>query len=216
MIGRLLFLRAIMLTNVYIDGFNLYYGCLRRTRYKWLDLTKLCQILLPKHKIQSIKYFTAHVSARPNDLDQPIRQQTYLRALRTLPTIQIIMGHFLTTEIYMPLADKQPTQFVKVIKTEEKGSDVNLASHLIHDAYQKKFAVAVVITNDSDLLEPIRIVRRDLGYTVGLINPHHHPSRALLPHVTFYKQIRESVLARCQFPTTMHDNVGFFTKPATW
>jgi len=36
-----------MLTNVYVDGFNLYYGCLKGTPYKWLDLGALCQALLP-------------------------------------------------------------------------------------------------------------------------------------------------------------------------
>ena len=52
--------------NVYIDGFNLYYGALRGTPYKWLDLARLCQALLPSDTIQEIKYFTARVSARPS------------------------------------------------------------------------------------------------------------------------------------------------------
>src|SRR5712691_4425208 len=51
--------------NVYIDGFNLYYGALKGTPYKWLDLGRLCQALLPSDTIQEIKYFTARVSARP-------------------------------------------------------------------------------------------------------------------------------------------------------
>ena len=56
---------------------------------------------------------------------------------------------------------------MKVIRTEEKGSDVNIATHLIHDAYQQKFKSAVVVTNDSDLQEPIRIVRDDLDSYSG-------------------------------------------------
>lgn len=47
---------------------------------------------------------------------------------------------------------------VKVIKVEEKGSDVNLASHLLLDAFQGNFDVAAVLSNDSDLVEPVRIV----------------------------------------------------------
>ena len=46
-------------------------------------------------------------------------------------------------------------------KTEEKGSDVNLASHLLRDAFSKKFEVAVLITNDSDLAEPVWIVAHE-------------------------------------------------------
>lgn len=163
-----------MITNIYIDGFNLYYGALRNTPYRWLNLEALCQLLLPKNTIGEIKYFTALVSARPNDPDQPVRQQLYLRALRTLPKVSVHLGHFLTHKVTMALAvpTGQAAQYVKVIKTEEKGSDVNLATHLLHDAHMGRFDTAVVLSNDSDLLEPIKIVRRELHKQVGILNPH--------------------------------------------
>jgi hypothetical protein len=98
--------------------------------------------------VQQIKYFTALVSARPNEPDQPVRQQLYLRALRTLPKVSIHFGHFLTHEITMALVvpPRQPTKYAGVIKTEEKGSDVNLATHLLHDAHMGRFDVAVVVS----------------------------------------------------------------------
>ena len=163
-----------MKTNVYVDGFNLYYRALKRTPYKWLNLDQLCRYLLPGHQINQIKYYTAHVAARPHDPDEPTRQQTYLRALRTLPNISIILGTFLTNEVWAMQVDKP--ERVKVFKTEEKGSDVNLASHLIHDGYQKDYEQAVLITNDSDLVEPIRIVRAELGLPVGILNPAKYPN----------------------------------------
>jgi hypothetical protein len=47
----------------YIDGFNLYYGCLKGSPFKWLDPSKLCPHLLPKgHQVHEIKYYTARVS----------------------------------------------------------------------------------------------------------------------------------------------------------
>jgi hypothetical protein len=55
----------VALVNVCIDGFNLYYGALKRTPYKWLDLAKLAQILLPADTLQELHYFTARVSSRP-------------------------------------------------------------------------------------------------------------------------------------------------------
>jgi hypothetical protein len=74
----------------------------------------------------------------------------------------------------MPLV--QPTsggqRTVKVYKTEEKGSDVNLATHLMLDAFQRDCDLAVVVSNDSDLEEPIRVVMQVLGIPVGLLNPH--------------------------------------------
>ena len=42
-------------------------------------------------------------------------------------------------------------------KTEEKGSDVNLASHLLLDGFQQTRDTVVVFSNDSDLRVPIRI-----------------------------------------------------------
>ena len=111
-------------TYIYVDGFNLYYGAVRNTPYKWLDIGKLCHILLPSDQIISIKYFTATVSGRPGDPDEPIRQQLYLRALKTTPNLEIIYGHFLTHSVPMRLSGSNPPKWVKVDKTEEKGSDV--------------------------------------------------------------------------------------------
>jgi NYN domain len=207
-----------LVTNIYIDGFNLYYGALHKTPHRWLNPEKLCQLLLPKNTLGQIKYFTALVSARPNDPDQPVRQQLYLRALGTVPKISVHFGHFLSHEVTMALVvpPGQLQKYVKVIKTEEKGSDVNLATHLLHDAHMGRFDIAVVISNDSDLLEPIKIVRQQLGKQVGILNPHPNPSRALLPHIDFIKQIRKGVLAAAQFPATLTDTHGTFTKPAAW
>src|SRR6266540_753040 len=61
-----------MRTNVYVDAFNLYYGCLKGTPYRWLDLAALCRRLLPNDEINRIRYFTALVSARPDDPQEPI------------------------------------------------------------------------------------------------------------------------------------------------
>ncbi len=47
-----------MRTHVYVDGFNLYYGCLKGTSYKWLDLEALCRHLLPQNQVQRIRYWS--------------------------------------------------------------------------------------------------------------------------------------------------------------
>lgn len=204
-------------TYVYVDGFNLYYGALRHTPYRWLDLGRLCELLLPKNDVLAIKYFTALVTARPEDPQQPTRQQTYLRALKTMPACSVILGHFLSHRVRMPLA--QPTDTEKhatVIKTEEKGSDVNLATHMLCDAFQGKYDVAVVISNDSDLAEPVRIVSGLPGKMVGILNPHKNPSRKLHEHARFFKVIRKGVLKASQFSQTLSDEHGEFHMPAGW
>jgi len=203
-------------TFVYIDGFNLYYGALKDSPYRWLDLAALCQRMLPDDTIVTIKYFTAIVSGRLHDPRQPIRQQVYLRALRTIPNLKIIFGHFLTHSRRMVLTGSNPPQKVWVDNTEEKGSDVNLAAHLLNDGFNKRYETAVVISNDSDLREPIRMVRQEMNLPVGLLNPHQHHSVALKPLATFLKRIRQSDVAACQFPQNMTDARGQFHKPPTW
>jgi uncharacterized LabA/DUF88 family protein len=208
-----------MKINVYVDGFNLYYGALKGSPYRWLNLAKLCQVMLPRDHIHSIKYFTALVSARPSDLDQPVRQQTYLRALQTIPNLSIIYGHFLSHIIWMPLAYPPPAgpTHVQVIKTEEKGSDVNIATHLLMDGYMKDCEAAVVISNDSDLIAPIKVVINQLKLPVGVLNPHpQKPSRVLLKHATFFKHVRKSDLAASLFPNMLTDSTGDFYKPLSW
>lgn len=205
-----------MKINIYIDGFNLYYGAIKNTPYKWLDLMKMSELLFPNDTINKIKYFSARVSARATDPDQPIRQATYWRALKTIPNLEIIEGTFLTKDIMMPLSNTNPQKYAKVIKTEEKGSDVNLGTHMLNDGHKKDYELAVMITNDSDLLEPMRIVKQELGLPVGLVNPHKYPSFQLRKHADFIKKIRTGVLQVSQFPPSLTDKNGTFHKPPTW
>jgi len=204
-----------MKANVYVDGFNLYYGAVKGTPCRWLDIAAMCRLLLPRDQINRIKYFTALVNPRPSDPGQPVRQRTYLRALRTIPNLTIVLGRFLTHDVMMPLAPPAKG-YARVIKTEEKGSDVNLATHLLMDGYQDDYEIAIVVSNDSDLLTPIQVVTGQLKKSVGLLNPQKHPSRVMLPHVLFIKQIRSGVLTKSQFPATLTDTRGSFSKPASW
>jgi uncharacterized LabA/DUF88 family protein len=210
-----------MRTNVYIDGFNLYYGCLKGTSYKWLDLDTLCGKLMPRDEIHKIRYFTARITARPGDPDSPTRQATYLRALETIPHLSVHLGHFQETRPRMPIAN--PTHLgprtIEVIKTEEKGSDVNIASHLLFDAFRDECEMAVVISNDSDLKEPIRMLIEELGVPVGLVNPHNprFRSRSLLAlNPVFFKQIKLNALKASQFPESLQDASGEIRRPVKW
>lgn len=207
-----------MKTYVYVDGFNLYYGALRGTPYRWLDLERLCALMLPPNDVQRINYYTARVGARVGDPDQPLRQQLYLRALGTLPSVHVHFGHYLSHSVWMPLA--QPAlggpKFAQVIKTEEKGSDVNLATQMVSDAYENAFDCAVLITNDSDLRKPIALVKNRLGKPVGVLNPRKRPANVLMKTATFMKPIRSGVLQQSQLPTVLFDARGAFVKPAGW
>jgi uncharacterized LabA/DUF88 family protein len=205
-------------TYVYVDAFNLYYGCLKGTPYRWLNMEELCRRMLSSdNEVQRIKYFTARVGARP-DPGQPARQQAYLRALHTLPCIEIHYGHFLTHEVTMPVvvAPGARQTYARVIKTQEKGSDVNMATHLMADAYGSKFDLAVLVTGDSDLLAPVQHLHQHMRRRVGVLNPQSRPCVVLQQAATFYKQIREGVLRDSQFPDQMKDSNGDFHRPPKW
>jgi uncharacterized LabA/DUF88 family protein len=208
-----------MRTNVYIDGFNLYYGCLKGTPYRWLDIRALCEGLFPGHQLNRIRYFTAKVSARPADPSQPARQEAYLRAIQTLPGVSVHLGHYLLHPVMMPLAVQPPmgSAMVRVLKSEEKGSDVNIASYLLLDAFKADYEQGVILSNDSDLKTPIEMVRTELNRPVGVVFPISRPGRRasqeLMAVAKFQKSIRESLLARCQLPTTI---AGHIQKPAAW
>lgn len=203
--------------HVYVDGFNLFYGSLKGTPFKWLNLEALCCRMLPGDQVERIHYYTASVRARPTKPNAASNQQVYLRALRTIPAVSITLGHFLTHSVRLPLTGSNPPKSVWVDRTEEKGSDVNIAAHLLRDAFLRRFEVAVLITNDSDLAEPVRIVRSEIGLPVGILNPHEHHSKALQPLATFVKRIRQSDLIASQFPDEIVEpGGGTVRKPQDW
>ncbi len=214
-----------MKTNVYVDGFNLYYR-VKRTPYRWLDIAKLCEVMLPQNEIHRIRYFTARVINPPDDPHVLDRQQIYLRALRTIPNLSIHYGQFIRNPVRMPLVNPRPNgpRTVEVWKTEEKGSDVNLACYMLLDAFKHEYEVAVVISNDSDLKEPIKIVRREFNLRVVVLHPVLPPQHGRkmtlsveLSHVATKSLIIEDAhLAQSQFPPQMQDQHGTITKPEKW
>jgi len=209
---------VLMKVNVYIDGFNLYYGCIRGTPYRWLDLRAVSEKLVPRHQVNRIRYFTARVTSRPGDPRMAQRQQMFLRALETLPGLSIHYGRFLVSRTRMPLSRPPASgaKTVEVIKTEEKGSDVNLAAYLLFDAFKGDYESALIISNDSDLVEPIELVRREFGLPVGVVNPHRNTSHALRNAASFYRFLREGVLRSSLLPDKISDAKGIITKPAGW
>ena len=205
-------------TAIYIDGFNLFHGALRHTAYKWLNpLAMVESILGSGHCVVSTKYFTARVSARAGDPGQPFRQYVYLRALASAG-IQIVYGRYLTHIVQMYKAHQTPgtNPFVEVVKTEEKGTDVNIASHMLVDAADDLYDCAVLVSGDSDLTTPVRLCIGKYGKTVGVLNPQKKKCRTLETVATFYKHIREPTLAASQFPPVLSDAVGAFHKPPEW
>jgi len=237
---RVFFIQTVR-TNVYVDGFNFYYGAAKDTPYKWVNLAELCLQILPGLTINRIRYFTALVKPRPFDPHIRQRQDVYIRALETLPNLTVHYGHFLQSEVSMRLVSPPPRgpHTALVVKTEEKGSDVNIATYMMADAFRKNCDQLIVITNDSDLAEPVRIINKELHIPVGIFNPQTsdtatrrsrvtgrpiqpaRPSIQLNKVAKFNRDITsegpQSHMARSQFPPQLADAQGrMITKPASW
>ncbi|MEA2459166.1 MAG: hypothetical protein QOC95_2138 [Thermoleophilaceae bacterium] len=207
-----------MRANVYIDGFNFYYGAARtRPKCKWTDLAMWAQncLVLPGDQLNRIRYFTARVSGTPANPSQPQRQETYFRALRTIPNLSIHEGQFQRKTVRMPRANGTGT--VEVIKTEEKGSDVNLATYVMLDGAQKDAEVAIVVSDDFDLREPLTLAPTELGLRVGVVSPRGQSWLRSAVKADFYRPVREADLLACQFPNQLQDAQGrTLRRPPSW
>jgi len=205
-------------TSVYVDGFNFYYGAVRHTPYKWLNPGSLFRHLLgPQNQLTRIKYFTARIQPTPHDPDVHLRQDAYLRALQVAcPLLELQFGHFLRHNIWMEHANPPPAK-VEVWKNEEKGSDVNLALQLLNDAWQDNYDCAVIVSNDSDLAEALRLVKTQHHKLIGLVTPgapKRKTSQQLQQYADFVKPIRTWMLQNSQLPSPIA-GTGIH-KPSSW
>lgn len=228
-------------TRVYIDGYNLYYGCLKGTPYKWLDLQVLFeQHILPSSGMPdtrsellpvSIKYFTATIiESAARATDSVSSQDRYHRALERLydGRIELIWGYYSQTQIKAKLVDplapaKWPRdcQEVLVWKLEEKQSDVNLALQAYHDAITGAVDQVVIVTNDTDIAPALQLIRSHTPVTVGLVIPARQhvrqPNKELqdLAHWT-RSHIKPEELAASQLPRVIPGPRKPTIKPESW
>lgn len=214
-----------MKTIIYIDGFNLYYRALKDSPYKWLDLKKLAQNLLAaENEIVGIKYFTAKVKPPPNNPKKRLRQEKYLEAIQEYCGAEVILGNFYQNIKEMPLANKTDKSILRkpkvpVIVNEEKGSDVNIATHVLNDAWLNLYDVAVIISNDSDLVGAIKLVHKHTNKKVGVILTNQDtPCYELGKFASFNCLLKEECLKKAQMPKEFKakSSSKIIKKPYEW
>ncbi|MBV6752690.1 DUF2384 domain-containing protein [Pseudomonas chlororaphis] len=204
-------------TRIYIDGYNFYYGCLRGTPHKWLDLLPLFEkhilpsalvkdhdghirqsILLPN---PSIKYFTAKiiesVARAPDSVSSQARYHTALRKLYD-GRVELIEGYYAVNKMKVKIVDaedpdKVPRECREVQgwKVEEKQSDVNLALQVYHDAMTGQIDHAVIVTNDTDIAPALQMIRVHTPVLIGVVVPttdHIRPPNAELVKLAHWKR----------------------------
>jgi uncharacterized LabA/DUF88 family protein len=201
-----------------VDGFNLFYRALKGTKYKWLDLWQMVRLVLqPHHRIEKIKYYTALVLPENRNTDKRDRQEKYIEALkRHIPEIEVIEGRFKQTRMSMRQANPSAEpKFVEVLKREEKASDVNLAVHMVRDGLNGSYECAVVVSNDADLREALRIVKEETDKRVGVISPQEPIVEDLKRNAHFFRYIRSTTLKKAQLPDPIPVTPPVY-KPTDW
>ena len=194
-----------MRTIVYVDWFNLYYGVIKSTPFWWLDIHKLVSsILKPNLEITNIKLFTADLLPKLNNKPAIVRQATYHSALsHHCPIIEIFKGEFIPKTIQIScLNSGKKNKICKYSTFEEKGTDVNLALHMLNDSWLDLYDLAILISNDSDFAGALELVKKQNNKDVGLLTPGRTNATYKLWNLAkFHHRITLNQLEQCQLPT---------------
>ncbi len=199
----------------YIDGLNLYHGLRSREwkKYYWLDLVGLTQRLLKQQQIlEAVHYFTSTILPRDGHDSAMRRQICYLDALRTLPLLNIHLGRFSEKSSQCRHCGAEWRKY------EEKMTDVNIATQLLTDAFDDRFETALLISADSDLTTPVRVIRcRFPQKRVIVAWPPERRSEDLRRAATASTSISETALRLSQLPATVTSESGHLLKrPKEW
>jgi len=222
--------KKIIKTVVFIDGYNLYYGLLRKSKLKWLDIVKLFSdyVLDANTELIQVRYYTAPVLGRMSDDSKSAqRQRQYLQALKTSypnSSLAIVEGKIVATKPYQrlvhPIPQAPELQMVQVYDFNEKKTDVNLSADLITGAWKALFEQAIICSNDSDLEGALAAVKRDHPRVkIGLVAPiksgdHRHISGDLKKYSDWQKTLSMVHIARSQLPSKIA--YSGIQKPESW
>ncbi|MBU0641361.1 MAG: NYN domain-containing protein [Planctomycetes bacterium] len=202
---------------IYIDGFNFYYGAVRGSAHRWLDLERLFTRLRPDDRIRVIHYFTALVSG-----SKRASQERYLRALATLPKVNVILGRFKAKQVRCRVTGCDYTGSRMFDATEEKRTDVNIALQMLDDAHHDRADRFVLVSGDSDLVPAVDLIKqqwpaREIIVYVPSRNPIRGAAVELRSAADKDRTLPLQLLPRCQFPATVSDgHGGVIAKPDGW
>jgi uncharacterized LabA/DUF88 family protein len=202
---------------IYIDGFNLYYGSVKNTPWKWLDMEKYFSLLLPHDDIQTIKYFTAKIVG-----SHKTNQEIYIKALSTLNKVQIIYGLFKYKKIKCLVKNCTYKGLKSFYVPEEKRTDVNIAVHMIKDAFNDKCDRLIIISGDSDLVPAVKTVKmitpnKKVIVYVPANNKVRGAAKELRKSSDRHKTLPNNLLSKAQFPEQLTDlKGGIVRKPSSW
>lgn len=198
--------------SIYIDGFNLYFGLKSKKwqKYYWLDIYKVSKSLLKENQeISEIKYFSSKLSS-PSEKAK--RQHTYLEALETLEKVSLYFGKYQNLKRVC-----KNCGFIEFVPNE-KMTDVNIANEMLADAFQDNYDIALLVSADSDLVPPIKNIKRLFSNKKIIVAfPPDRRSKELQQLADGFIFIGEDKLRKNQLPITLlNKNQYPISKPERW
>ena len=200
----------------YIDGFNLYFGLKSKgwKKYYWLNVVAMAVSLLKDDQVlQHCHYFTSHIHNSGGNSQNADRQSLWLDALDTLANQTSHYGRYSKKRIDCKKCGEQWTTPV------EKMTDVNIAAQLLTDAYEDRFDTALVISGDSDLTTPIKMIvdRFPNKRVIVAFPPGRGGSHQLKTTATASFTIGEAKLRQNRLPNTITTTTGHkLNRPSQW
>lgn len=174
-----------MRTAFFVDGYNLYYGVLHGSPYKWLDLPALLSAILhiqdPTVELSSVSYSTSPVIARLATRGQASNdaQSRYIRALQARGVAVTLGNHRLARGVAPRFVAGQKASRrdqVAIWQLEERETDVNLALGMYRAACradQLQIDQIVLVSGDTDLGPALAAIRADFPHIrLGVILSH--------------------------------------------
>lgn len=149
-----------------IDGFNYYHKLKQYQKnqnicVKWLDYMSLLKASVKSHIGTSdidieVIYFSAIAKHRSSEAQS--RHRTYIKALKT-SEVKVILGEFKEKYIDPCFDCKQKQRYEKILKHEEKHTDVNVAITLLEKAMTDSFDRAYLLSEDNDYVPVVKRVK---------------------------------------------------------
>lgn len=197
---------------VYIDGFNLYFGLVERNwrKYLWLDIKKFASsLLLTNQTLVHTKYFTSRIT---KPISKQRRQSNFIDALNSLTEFSIFYGRY-----QAQVRKCENCGFTTFISNEKK-TDVNIATELLVDAFQNTFDTAIIVSADADLTSPIVAIRRLFpGKSVVVAFPPRRNSYELRSVASTHYFIGEHNFRENLLPDEITTTNGFvLNRPDKW
>ena len=199
----------------YVDGFNLYFGLRDKgwRKYYWLDLCVLSRSFLEgDQQFAHCHYFTSRIQDSGGYSQDAGRQNTWLDALATFSDLTTHFGHY--------LSGRQKCH--KCHHTwnthEEKMTDVNIATQLLADVYEDRFDTAIIVSADSDLTAPVKLVREQFpNKQVRIAFPPARQSAHLKKVANAAFVISQDKLCKSLMPDVITTSSGYVLhRPNEW